>query len=359
MHPYNDIKDYQHWVRSFRGVEIRDVDPTVDSNIKIGKADAIVTAGSCFAQHISRRLAKSGYNYLVTEKLPETLNKFAPKDIIDKHNYGTYTARYGNIYTPRQLLQLFLRAYGIFNPVENYWLDKKQRFIDPFRPQIQPGGFNSLEELVADREVHYNAVRTAFERADWFVFTLGLTETFVNKFDGSVYPVAPGVAGGEFDKDQHEFVNFDVAAVYHDLEEFYKLLKTVNRNCRVLVTVSPVPLMATKEDRHVLVSTTYSKSVLRVCCDMFERAYKDVMYFPSYEIITGNFTKGEYYEGDLRLVKDAGVDHVMRLFLKRMTNSSTDGSESERSIDDVTESNKDEIEDLSQIACDEELLRNI
>ena len=38
-------------------------------------------------------------------------------------------------------------------------------------------------------------------------------------------------------------------------------------------------------------------------------------YFPSYEIITGGYNRGAYFESDLRSVKADGVDHVMRLFL--------------------------------------------
>jgi hypothetical protein len=42
--------------------------------------------------------------------------------------------------------------------------------------------------------------------------------------------------------------------------------------------------------------------------------FDDVDYFPSHEVITGNFNRGRYFEDDLRKVKPEGVDHVMRLF---------------------------------------------
>jgi hypothetical protein len=66
----------------------------------------------------------------------------------------------------------------------------------------------------------------------------------------------------------------------------------------------------------VLVSTTYSKSVLRVAAETLSRGRDWVEYFPSYEIITGAFNQGRYLEGDLREVNVLGVRHAMRCFFE-------------------------------------------
>ena len=87
----------------------------------------------------------------------------------------------------------------------------------------------------------------------------------------------------------------------------------------MILTVSPVPLTATAEDRGVLVSTTLSKSVLRVAAEEISRERDYVAYFPSYEIVTGNYTRGAYFGEDLRSITEAGVAHVMRLFMKHYT----------------------------------------
>jgi hypothetical protein len=156
-----------------------------------------------------------------------------------------------------------------------------------------------------------------------FVFTLGLTEAWRSKVDGSVFPVAPGVAGGSFDPTLHEFVNFPVQEVESDLLAFLAKLKQKNPTVKILLTVSPVPLVATYEDRHVLVSTTYSKAVLRVAAEAATAQYGWVDYFPSYEIITGSFNQGQYYADDFREVNPAGVAHVMRCFQKHYIGAQT------------------------------------
>lgn len=313
-HPYKSLPSYAFWRRSFEGVPAGEVDVVAKFPFTIGREDKIATAGSCFAQHIARRLSASGFNYYVGERAHPILGD----EIAKQFNYGVFSCRYGNVYTSRQLLQLFKRAYGEFKPVDDAW-EVDGRFIDPCRPAIQPDGFVTLDEMHADRERHLAAVRRMFEELDVFVFTMGLTEGFINRADGAAYPVCPGVSGGTFDDDKHAFHNESVAEVVANVSEFLARLRSVRPHSRVILTVSPVPLVATKEDRHVLQSTTYSKSVLRVAAQELVGRHADVAYFPSYEVITGNFNRGAYYQDDLREVREEGVEHVMRLFFKHAT----------------------------------------
>jgi hypothetical protein len=84
----------------------------------------------------------------------------------------------------------------------------------------------------------------------------------------------------------------------------------------MILTVSPVPLIATYEDQHVLVSNTYSKSVLRAAAEEISRRHSMCEYFPSYEMITGHHNQGAWYEADLRSVRAEGVEYVMHTFFK-------------------------------------------
>jgi hypothetical protein len=229
-------------------------------------------------------------------------------------SYGLFSARYGNVYTARQMLQLVDRASGEFIPQDITWRRRDGHYIDPFRPQVERHGFPNAAAVIAARECHFAAVRRLFETMDVFVFTIGLTESWRARADGAVFPVAPGAVAIDLDPAAYEFVNFSVAEIRDDMRAFIAKLQGINPRLRIIVTVSPVPLVATYEKRHVLVSTTYSKSVLRVVAAEITAEFDHVDYFPSYEVITGNFNRGRYFEDDLREVKPEGVDHVMRLF---------------------------------------------
>ncbi|UGB47492.1 GSCFA domain-containing protein [Frateuria edaphi] len=313
--PYKNLENYRFWRRAVAGVERFRFDPVVNTRFRIGPTQRVATAGSCFAQHISNQLAKVGFNYYVTER-GEDLEESCRK----AENYGVFSARYGNIYTSRQLVQLFEECIGKRPSAGHAWQRDDGRYVDALRPQISPEGFASPEEVLSARAQHLAKVREMFESCDIFVFTLGLTETWRSRTDGTVYPLAPGVAGGSFDPSVHEFVNLDIHDVTGDMERFLTGLKEINPGVKVVLTVSPVPLIATYEDRNVLVSTTYSKSVLRVAADMLYRKFPEwVEYFPSFEIITGNYNNSAYYEADYRGINAIGVDHAMRCFLKHYT----------------------------------------
>jgi len=354
-HPYISMPEYAYWKQSISEKPYGSVDPVVSSKFQFSKTDKIATAGSCFAQHIARYLQSNGYNYFVTE----TIHPLASRDVRLSSHYGEFSARYGNIYTSRQLLQLFDRAYGEFKPKEDTWELENGRFVDPFRPRVEPNGFVSMAELHEDREKHFKAVRKASEELDVFVFTLGLTECWSSRDDGATYPLCPGVAGGKFDPREHLFTNLSADNVSSEMISFIGKLRSINPTSKVLLTVSPVPLVATAVDRHVLVSTTYSKSVLRVAAETIVDQFEGVDYFPSFEIITGDYARGRYFAQDSKTVQKNGVEHVMRLLMKYYALDAGNSESSQPESDDSKhQKHIEEMESYIRVNCDEEELGN-
>jgi len=269
----------------------------------------VATAGSCFAQHIGRALRNKGLGYLDLEPAPGVL----PVQCQGRYGYGLFSARYGNIYTTRQLVQLFDRAFGTFRPVETAW-ETGGRWADPFRPTIEPDGFGSEEELAECRSAHFAAVRQLFETLDVLIFTLGLTETWISAIDGAAYPMCPGTAAGTFDPAKYRFVNLGYPKIRNDLEEFIQRIHSINLGAKFLLTVSPVPLTATATANHVISATMYSKSVLRAVAGDLCDTLDCVDYFPSYELIAGPAARGAFFEPNMREVNAAGVAYVMSKF---------------------------------------------
>lgn len=353
--PYAGLPDHHFWRRMMEQTAPAEVDPVLRARWRIARTDKVATAGSCFAQHISRTLGQQGFHYFVAEA-----GENLPPEERSARQFGVFSARYGNLYTARQLLQLLERAYGEYTPIDTAWQRPDGRWVDPFRPQVEPDGYASADEVAAARDAHLAAVRAMVEQMDVFVFTLGLTECWQRRDDGAVYPLAPGVVAGQHDPAQHEFVNFGVAEVAADVRAAVRRLRVANPRARLIFTVSPVPLIATYEDRHVLVSTTESKAILRAAIGEVAATDAGVDYFPSYEIITGPHARGAYFASDLRSVTDEGVAHVMRLFLRHYTGErAPDNGElpaasapsPEQIALQVAEQRR-----LQQVLCDEEAL---
>lgn len=344
--PYANARPYQMWRRSVSRVEPHRLDPVVNPKFRISRDTRVGTAGSCFAQHIARKIGEIGFNYFV----PEDGAALSPE--LRKHrNFGMFSARYGNVYTVEQLRQLVEEVFDARSPTEVSWQRPDGRHVDPYRPQIEPDGFSDPDRVVAERKVHLKSVERVFRESELFIFTLGLTEAWRSKIDGSVFPIAPGVVAGSFDPQQHEFHNFNVNEVVASLFWSLNRLSQVNPTVRVLLTVSPVPLIATFEDRHVLVSTTYSKSVLRVAAQAAADQFAFVDYFPSYEIITGSATGGLYYESDQREVNRLGVSHAMRCFVGNYVDGM---AKTEITIE--REAHAANVARVREIVCDEEAI---
>jgi hypothetical protein len=340
--PYKAVPPNALWRESIGQVHPAAVDPTLPSSLQIDKRMLLGSAGSCFAQHVRNHLVRRGYNYLIAEPGPGDLSEAERVD----RSYGVFPARFGNVYTTVQLNQLFERAYGRFQPVEEHWVDRDAVY-DPFRPNIEPGGFASIGALRADRALHLAAVREMFETVGVFVFTLGLTEAWRSRIDGAVFPVCPGCPLGTFQAARHEFVNFGGAETTAALFAFIDAFQTVNPAAKLVLTVSPVPLAATMSGQHVLQATTYSKSVLRVAAEEARLRFAHVSYFPAYEIITGTGRTHEFFAGDRRNITPAGVNRVMDLFFKCYAGEAALSAQTE----EVLTARPAEID---EIICDEE-----
>jgi len=305
-HPYRSAADSAFWSRAV--ATGFDASAVVDTpSFRLTQHDRFMSAGSCFASNVRRYLERWGYSYTVTEQ-PHTQWPEGTETLY----YEAFSARYGNIYTARQMSQLLLRATGGFAPKEEYWSDADGTLIDPFRPGLAHRAW-SVEEFRALTDQHLRAVRAAVEQSTVLVFTLGLTEAWYSADDGAVFPACPGTVGGVFDPRRHRFVNLSVDDVVGDLEKMVETLRLMNPGLRLVLTVSPVPLVATASGRHVLTATTYSKSVLRVAADVVARQMEGVAYFPAFEIVTGAHNRSPF-EDDLRSVREPVIAAVMEAF---------------------------------------------
>lgn len=272
----------------------------------------IATAGSCFAQHISRHLRTNGYQLMDVEPAPALLNSLHYSDL----GYNLYSGRYGNIYTNRQLLQLVSEVFSNKKVQPIVW-EKDGRFYDAKRPTVEAGGFSSIDELTDSRIYHLQQLKVLFRNMDLLIFTMGLTETWAHKTSGEVVPVAPGVIAGQDEIENYKFLNFSFPDLVSDFEKTMKLL---NRNrtkpAQYILTVSPVPLTATASGNHVLQATTYSKSALRAAAGYLFDKYENIDYFPSYEIIMNPGARGTFFKSNLRSVAPEGVEVVMDEFFR-------------------------------------------
>lgn len=309
--PYENLATRSYWRSAVAQVDPHSLSEVYTPKFSITSSSLIATAGSCFAQHIARHLRKNGYQVLDTEPAPLGIRWH----LEHKYGHSVYSARYGNIYTVRQLLQLAREVSGEFSPADWIW-EKDGRFYDALRPSVEPEGLLSPQEVEQHRKYHLSRVRLVFEELDVLVFTLGLTEMWLHRESGTVFPTAPGTIAGRYDEAKYEFHNAEFGEMVSEFNEFQKLLWKLRngRPFRVILTVSPVPLTATASGNHVLVATAHSKALLRAVAGQLASNQSHIDYFPSYEIVTNPKLGARAFEENLRSVRESTVQLVMAQF---------------------------------------------
>lgn len=295
--PYAAIHDYQKWTIVTDAADRAVLSPQGPVKFSFSPDAKIASGGSCFGQRIAERLPGLGLNCVIAEPAG------AP-----------FSARWGTIYNVRHLQQLLERALGRFSPLERSWVTAAGTFLDPFRPSIEPDGFETIELMEEDRSGHLAAVRRLFTELDLFVFTLGLTEYWSDVRDGAVFPACPGRGRGVFDPSKYVYANLDVVQTCEALTGFLQTLHEINPGARVILTVSPIPIAATMEPMHVVRASLLTKSTLKVAAETVAAQHDNVDYFASFDLVTANLGGEKLFAADGRHLVDAVADRVTRLF---------------------------------------------
>ncbi|KZL16806.1 GSCFA family protein [Pseudovibrio axinellae] len=344
MNPYSSLASNKFWRPSVAERDYFSISQVWTPKFKIQKDAAIITAGSCFSQNMGKELQRRGMNWHNAEPAPDSLSAQEAFD----HNYGVFSFRTGNIYTARLLLQWLQWAFDEVPQSKETW-NNGERYFDPFRPNISPDGFESPQAMWASREDTLVAIRKAISSADLFVFTMGLTEAWLNTATNVVYPMCPGTVKGRFDERLHQAHNFAFAEILSDFQECIDLIGRHNPNLRLVFTVSPVPVTATFTTHHVLTASTYTKSVLRAVAGQLEATNENVEYFPSYELVASPPMNGVFYNPNKRTITPTGVRFVMGHFFNGI-------SSADQTLQDQSDVSTQSFLPTEDIICEEELL---
>lgn len=244
----------------------------------IGPSTRITAFGSCFAHHLSVWLAERNFNILNDD--------------------------------PRGVAHIVRMAEGMVNTfaiAEQFrWALENVRYEGEFWHGYDAESFGYTEEIRVE-------TRSILLSTDVFVITLGLSEIWYDEVTGGVFWRA--VPQRTVDPARHKFrvATFDENKT--NIDAICRLIATHCPRAKVILTVSPVPLVATFRPGSCLVANSASKALLRAALDEVYRQWphKDFLYYwPSYELVLDVFDNR--WEADRRHVKREVLDFVMTAF---------------------------------------------
>src|SRR5262245_19623198 len=118
-HPYSDLPSHAFWKTAVAEVDPERIDLGWRPKSRIDRRTGIVTAGSCFAQHISKALAENGFRWIDSEPAPTSL----PAAEHPEHHYGVFSFLTGNVYTAALLKQWISWAGQPEKQSTEHWLE--------------------------------------------------------------------------------------------------------------------------------------------------------------------------------------------------------------------------------------------
>ena len=280
--------------------------PQVDPKFKLHQDDRFYAIGSCFARGLEHSLAK--HKIAVESAAPE-FSKFQPaKEHVSALGF---TNKY-NTYSILNELRWALDPDALF-PVDSIVQLTKTTWYDPHtNPTLD---FVGLDETLARRAL-IQTVTKRIKSCRAVVVTLGLAEVWRDVQTDVFVNCTPIPSLFKTEPHRYEFHLTSYAENWANLEAIHALLFQYGHpDLRIVVTVSPVPLMNTFSTMDIIVANSWAKSLLRALAQEWASAHANVDYFPSYEIVQ-NSDRTAVWEEDLRHVRGAGVQHIMDLFLR-------------------------------------------
>ena len=280
--------------------------PEINPKFKMRRDDKFYAIGSCFARGLENALAQHGMT--VESAAPE----FARLQAANKEVSGLgFTNKY-NTYSILNELRWALDPDAEF-PRESIVQLTETTWDDPHTTPTL--AFANLQETLERRSL-MEAVTRRIKNCRAVILTLGLAEVWRDVKADVFINRTPIPSLLKTEPDRYEFRLTGVAENTANLEGIHTLLTQYGHpDVRIVVTVSPVPLMNTFSTMDIVVANTWAKSLLRTVAQEWATAHSNVDYFPSYEIVQSS-DRAAIWETDLRHVTGAGAQHVMELFLR-------------------------------------------
>jgi hypothetical protein len=239
----------------------------------------ITAFGSCFAANISAWLGKR--NYRVSAQ--------------DAAAQKAYVVRIG---------EGMVNSFVIRQQFEWAWEGRS------FEQALWHG--YDAEEFGYDEEVRAET-RALFDRTDVFILTFGLSEVWYDEPTGNVFwRTIPKAA---YDPARHKFRVSTIEENRANIAAIHDLIARHRPEAKIIMTLSPIPLVATFRDTSCITANAVSKAILRVALDEVVRAHRAegrLYYWPSYEIVMDVF--GAPFIEDRRHLPHPVLDYIMLQF---------------------------------------------
>lgn len=248
--------------------------PRIRPKFHLRRGERVFAIGSCYVRNIEQVLADQGFT-VVTGQI-ELQDAGLPR-------FGANILNNFGLPSTLNELRWALDPKHPFDPETCIEETLPGQYVDLHVP---PGlGPASMELVLARRKAIAHAYRK-IRTCSVILLTLGLVEVWYDTLAGVYLNYSPPKVLFARYPGRFELQVLSIAEASDTLNAILDLLALhCPEDHRVLLEVSPIPLLTTHTDEDVIVATSYSKSVLRAIAGDASARRSNVDYVPSFEAI--------------------------------------------------------------------------
>ncbi len=239
-------------------------------------ADPVMLIGSCFTEHVGNRMNIFKFN--------TDLNPF------------------GIVYNPASVAAQINR---LMNP-EPYTIDSLVIHLDLWHSPDHHGRFSHPSAGICIREINEQLVKSScfLRKAKFLLITLGSARAYYFKDSNRLAANCHQMPGDKFVSRMLE-----VEEIVRNFADVLQKLIARTPEIRIIFNVSPVRYW-----KYGYFDNQVSKATLILAIRRLTETFREVAYFPSYELFMDDLRDYRFYETDLLHPGAAGVNYVWDKF---------------------------------------------
>jgi len=245
---------------------------------KLNHQQDVLFIGSCFSEHISKKLIDLKFS-------------------IDSNPFGI-------LFNPKSMYLMLLNCLNNNEINDLHFIERdKNWFCLDAHSSLNSLKKSELKSTLSERKNDWN---NKLRTANWLVITFGSAYAYEFNETQSIISNCQKLPANEFIKKL-----ISSKEIVSDYDFLIKQLKLVNPNLKIIFTVSPV-----KHLRDGLIENSLSKSILIQSVHELISKHTHCYYFPAYELVTDDLRDHRFYESDMAHPNAQAINYVFDKFVE-------------------------------------------
>jgi hypothetical protein len=247
-----------------------------DAPRQISHNESLFLVGSCFAEHIGAKLLA--------------------------HKFQLIENPFGILYNPLSILKFFksIAKEKNYTPKD---LESKDGIYCHFDAH---GRLNDADQQIVCQNLN-NSIQLSFQqikKVSWLILSLGTSFYYEHRVKKTIVANCHKFPSSQFLRKR-----LSVEENFQTLTRISSIVKNLNPNINILLTVSPV-----RHIRDGLQENQLSKAALLLAVNQLQQSEENVFYFPSYELLLDDLRDYRFYKSDMLHPNTQAIEYIWQKF---------------------------------------------